>query len=264
MKILLLGGEGFIGRNLADSMSGKFEHYSLGRTPSPFRTISKNFIKKNLYCENIGEFFDVYVHLIDNKLDIEQEMYFLKNVNPDAHIILFSSAVVYANPTSIYGLRKSALEKIYTDHCKKLTILRLFNTYGKYQIPYRQGSLVANILYNHINNIPIEINNMDIRRDFIFAEDIGRYVEFVITSQLYGTYDLATGKMHSLGELCNAVQCITSSTLNVVDHKRTDIACPTANKTIPCNIKPTELSWGLEGVFAFFRDNNAIIKSLVS
>jgi nucleoside-diphosphate-sugar epimerase len=259
MKILLLGGEGFIGRNIIDVLDERFNCYSLGRTPSNFRTSFDRFIRMDPYRETINESFDVIVHLIDNKSDLNLEIDFLKKINSDAHIILFSSAVVYANPTSEYGVRKSNLEKIYLAHHKKLTILRLFNVYGKYQIPYRQGSLVANILYNHINNIPIRINDVNVKRDFIFAEDIGRYVEFVISNGLYGIYDLATGKMHSIQELCRIIQDVVACKLNIVDSEKNDITCPPSSKMIPCNIGPTELSCGIKDTLLFFEDNNTLI-----
>ncbi|MDR1334010.1 MAG: NAD(P)-dependent oxidoreductase [Holosporaceae bacterium] len=259
MKILLLGGEGFIGRNIADVLnesagsatSEKYDCYSLGRRSSPFRNTDHHFLKMDPYREKINESFDIIVHLIDSAAP-NQELNLLKNIDPRTHVILFSSAVIYANPTSAYGIRKSAVEKIYADHHGKLTILRLFNVYGLYQIPHRQGSLVANIFHNHIHNIPIKINNMDVKRDFIFAEDIGHYLKFIMDQQLYGTYDLATGQMLSIKELCAAIQEVVGSPLNIEDQKKSDIQCPPATATIPCNLNFSPLELGLKKTFDFF------------
>ncbi|MDR3151531.1 MAG: NAD(P)-dependent oxidoreductase [Holosporaceae bacterium] len=263
MKILLLGGDGFIGRNIAEALPGNFRRYSLGRSPSPFKTNDNLFIKADIYNDRIDEFFDVYIHLIDN--DPGRELFLIENINPNAHVILFSSAVIYANPLSEYAQRKRQLEKVYGEHCKKLTILRLFNVYGRYQIPRRQGSLIANILYNHVNNIPIEINNMNTERDFMFAGDIAKYIESIIEHSLYGTYDLATGSMYSLKKLCAVIQSALSIKLNIVELKQTaDSGCPHAARIVPCNVQNCSLEFGLEKTFDFFRKNNEILKELLS
>ncbi|MDR3180290.1 MAG: NAD(P)-dependent oxidoreductase [Holosporaceae bacterium] len=263
MKILLLGGEGFIGRNIAETLPGNFRYYSLGRSPSPFRSNGDNFIKTDIYTDVIGESFDVYVHLINN--DPGRELFLIKNINPDAHVILFSSAVIYANPSSEYAKRKQLLERVYSEHCKKLTVLRLFNVYGRYQIPHRQGSLVANILYNHINNVPIEINDMNAERDFMFAADIAKYIESIIENSLYGIYDLATGHMYPLKKLCAVMQKAMSLRLNIVELKQTaDSSCPHASRIVPCNVQNCSLESGLEKTFDFFRKNNEILKELLS
>ena len=110
------------------------------------------------------------------------------------HLIVFSSAVVYANPESPYGKRKMLLEKTYEDYCKRhkinLTIFRLFNVYGNYQIPHKQGSLIANIFYNYINHKQIEINDMKAMRDFVCAKDIGEIVKWVIENNFFEKSDI--------------------------------------------------------------------------
>jgi nucleoside-diphosphate-sugar epimerase len=261
MKILLLGGEGFIGRNSYDLLSKSFRCYSLGRSPSPFG--ARRFIQMDPYANPIEELFDAYIHLIDNKSDPNREFFLLRHINPNAHVILFSSAVIYANPSSEYAKRKLFLEQIYLKNFKKLTILRLFNAYGKYQIPYRQGSLVANIFYNHINEIPIQINDMNAERDFIFAGDVAEYLRFVILNSLYGVYDLASGKMRSLKELCDLVQEVISSPLNILELKKSDVSCPSAGKIIPCNTSDNNIKPKLKAVFDFFKENNGLIKKLI-
>jgi nucleoside-diphosphate-sugar epimerase len=104
---------------------------------------------------------------------------------------------------------------------------------------------------------------MTVKRDFIFAEDIGSRIEFVIKNRLYGTYDLATGKMYTLKELCDIIRDVTQSALNIVDNKKKDIECPPAIR-IPCNIRHTELPCGLANTLLFFKSNNTLITRLIS
>lgn len=265
MKILLLGGDGFVGFNLLESLD--LDCTSMCRTPSIFRKNFDNFIRANPYEDAIKKSYDVYINLIDNKNPKNKEENILKNIPEKSHVILFSSAVIYANPNSEYGVRKLKTEKIYQEFCEKnkinLTILRLFNIYGKYQVPYRQGSLIANILYNHINDIPININDIDVTRDFIFAEDVSYYIKYIIENSIYGTYDLATGKMYSVFELLKIIEEITADKLNIINHRKKDIPCQTTDNLIPCKIENTELKLGIEKTYGFFKENNKQIRSLL-
>ncbi|MDR2766236.1 MAG: NAD-dependent epimerase/dehydratase family protein [Holosporaceae bacterium] len=263
MRVLLLGGEGFIGRNIMDSLSQRFECVSTARRPSPFRENLDNYVKKDVYKDGISKLFDVYIHLIDAKIDMNQELRLLEQMG-GGHVILFSSAVVYANPTSAYGRRKLALEGIYEKHCRNLTVLRLFNVYGKYQMPSSPGGLVASILHNHINGIPTQINDMDVERDFMFAGDVGRRLESIIEDRPTGSHDLATGKMHSLRELCRIVEGVVSGKLKITELGTADVRCPPAEKMIPCNGNYIPLESGLKMTLDFFKKNNDLMKKLLS
>jgi hypothetical protein len=45
---------------------------------------------------------------------------------------------------------------------------------------------------------------------------------------------------------------------------KTDIPCPLAKRMIPCNIKYTDLEFGLKKTFDFFKENNELIKRIMS
>lgn len=275
-KVLLMGGEGFIGRNIAEVISEKFNCYSVGIEKSIFPERKDVFIKVNPYTEIIKDEFDAYVHLIDNRIDLEffaeNEMGMVKNmgIKKDKHLIIFSSAVVYANPGSEYGKRKILLEDVYKKFCKKnginLTIFRLFNIYGKYQFPFRQGSLVANIFYNYLDRQPIEINDMDAMRDFIFAKDMGAIVKWVIENKFFGKADLATGELISIRDLLKVfTENIFSHEVEIIDKggKEKNL-CPTGGAELYANIKPTSLLEGLNSALSFYEKHNNMIKKHIN
>lgn len=274
-KIMLIGGEGFIGRNLADVLCEKFECLSLGIQKSIFEERKDKFIQINPYVEKIDNKSDIYIHLIDNKVSGEEflkdEESLVKNleIQPDKHLILFSSAVIYANPNSDYGKRKLALEDFYKNYCINnninLTILRLFNTYGEFQFPYCQGSLVTNIFYNYINNITIEINDMNAKRDFVYSKDIAKVVQYVIENKIFGTYDLATGKLITIRELIeNFKKFIFSNEMNVQDKNVIEnITCPAGNNFLYDKINMTPFLEGLKQTHKFYIDNNQLIKNRI-
>lgn len=275
-KILIIGGEGFIGKNIADVVSESFVCYSLGNIGSVFSEKKGRFIEADPYVDPITEEFDAYVHLIDNNVEPgifeEKEKELMRNIGikKGKHLIVFSSAVVYADPESPYGQRKLLLEKIYEEHCEKnginLTILRLFNTYGKYQIPYRQGSLVANIFFNYLNSKPIEINDMSAKRDFVYAEDVGKIVKWTIENEYFGKNDLASGKLVSLGELLEYFKKhIFVNEPEIIDkNKNESNACPEGNCELYGKIKHTQLEDGLKETLRFYESNIDKIKKYIN
>lgn len=272
----ILGGEGFIGRNLAYSLSNHYECFSIGKEESSFLDRKDTFILANPYEEKINTEYAAIVHLIDNKhcasddfLDEEKKLAENLALNDKNHLILFSSAVVYANPESDYGLRKRMLEKFYTEYCKKnnvlLTIVRLFNTFGSFQIPQNQGSLIANIIYNHVVGQPSEINSRHSKRDFLYAGDIPKFIEYFLEKRLTGTFDLGSGKLMAIGDVISILENkILETRLDIVDKNKEDsIVSPAAHNLFLDDILLTDLNEALTQTVDFYRNNIDIVKNYV-
>lgn len=214
--IAILGGEGFIGKNIGESLGKKYACFSIALGRSLFSKPDISFLQNDPYVQKIDPSADILIHLIDNPLAEEAfeaaerkliEYTFTSNLK---RVIIFSSSVVYASPNSDYGLRKRSLEKIYQDACEErgisLTIFRLFNTFGKYQLPYRRGSLIANLIYDHMTNKVTEVSNVLNTRDFVFAGDIGKFIDHVIEKGLNGTYDLSSNHAYQLKEIIDILE----------------------------------------------------------
>lgn len=271
-KILLIGGEGFIGRNISNTLSENYNCFSIGIEKSIFLNRKDKYIFSNPYKEIISNTYDVYIHLIDNKVKDDtfevEEIKLLNNlhIQPNSHLILFSSSVIYANPSSPYAKRKLALENIYENYCQKnninLTTLRLFNIFGNYQLPNRQGSLIANIFYNHLNNLPIEINDMEVKRDYIYAKDMANIVKQIIEDKIYEKGDLASGKQISIRELINLIEeKVIFKRLNIIDKniKETNI-CPKAKELLNYKLPQTSFIDALNQTLTFYKVNRDIIE----
>lgn len=273
-QILFLGGDGFIGRNLAEYFSSKYDCYSVGIKKSIFLKNRKDkFIKINPYKEKIKNNYNIIIHLVDNKIDlkyfIKEEKELIKNIglNKKNHLILFSSAVVYANPDSEYGKRKISLEEIYKKYCAKnkinLTVFRLFNTYGQYQLPNRQGCLVANILVNHLNKKTTQIKDINAKRDFIFSGDIGKIAGCAISHKKYGTFDLSSNKLVSIKEILTIIESVAGESVKIDDRKeREQIKSPARKNKLLKEIKLLSLKEGIEKSLNFYRNNLEIINKI--
>jgi len=270
-KVLILGGEGYIGRNIADSLGSYYDCYSVGIEKSKFKERKDKFVKINPYKKSIKSNYDVVIHLIDNKVDLKhfagEEKKLTKNIglNKKNHLIIFSSAAVYTNSESEYARRKVVLEKFYSNYCKRnniiLTIFRLFNTYGLYQVPNKQGSLIANIFCNYLNRKPTEINDESAKRDFIFAKDIGKFVNWAIKNSPSKIVDLASNRLASIGKVVELIEkdVIKNKILLIDKQAKEKIICPRANNILLKKIKITPLDIGLKKTLNFYKKNIKLI-----
>lgn len=274
-KILLLGGEGFIGRNLAAYFSQDNNCASVGQHRSFFEDRRDNYIKADPYQEKVSQEYDVIVHLIDNKVPLsefeseEQKLVEHFSIREGGHLIVFSSAVVYVNPNSEYGKRKRMLESFYTQYCARhgitLTIFRPFNIFGPFQLPYRPGSLVANLMCNFLVNESTEINDMEARRDFMYAADIAKFVECALARKQEGIFDIGSGKLVRIRELIDYLdQKVFPTKGKIVDRQTKEHTSDQPAEKILSPVLPmVDFDEGLKRTFAFYKNNIHLLKEYV-
>lgn len=264
-KILILGGEGFIGKNIIHELSTFYTCFSVGNEISKENSKKRVFIEADPYQDKIDEKYDVIIHLIDKEVDLgslpKSEYQLIKNINisPNHHLILFSSASIYADPGSDYARRKLLFEETYEKYCAQhninLTIFRLFNVYGRYQIPYRRGSLIANIFNDFLKGETTLINDPDAQRDFMYAPDIARFIAYTINNGFYGTTDLGTEKLLSISNLIGILEKeviqgkLKLSYSNISETK----ICPLAQNKLIGKIQLTSLNRGLQDTYNYYR-----------
>ena len=266
-----MGGEGFIGRNLSDVLSSSFDCFSVGSTKSIFPGGKASFIKADPYKEKISGHFDIVIQLIDPKLPLKEvqktEEKILENIDSigPEQIILFSTAAIYMSPDSEYAQRKLLIERLYEKYCQNkqigLSVLRLFNIYGPYQLPSKPGSLVAKLINCHFTKDPIWINDFEAVRDFIYARDVAKCVEVIIKKRIYGRDDLATNIMTSIGELLIRLNKLLPGKIKTLDKKNIEERCPDASSKVIKLIKPMMLDQGLEETIEFYQKNWQLIKT---
>ena len=211
MKILLLGGQGFIGQNLAKKLVSEGHTVRvLERKVNPDRIIPNveyvegDFLDKSTY-DNYLEGIDVVYHMISttnaNNSNNEMQRDVKDNIigtidlldscvkhNIKKVVFTSSGGTIYGIPQEVpikenhpkkpicsYGITKLTIEKYLSlyKHLYNLdyTVLRLSNPYGPYHQSLTQG-LINVILYKAINNEEVEIwGDGKVERDYIYIDD---------------------------------------------------------------------------------------------
>ena len=209
--------------------------------------------------------YDTIIHLIDHAIalsgfaEAEQRLVDAMRLQPQTHLIVISSSVLYTQPDSAYANRKQLLEDVYTVFCAQnhipLTIVRLFNVYGPFQYPYRPGSLVANLFVGYLHQKLVQVRDMDAERDFIYAPDAARIIGDIIRRRILGTFDVGTTKLTSLTTLIDILERdILDDRLLVESMKDREVfSCPPAKNHIELTAAPTSLTDGLRHTYEFYK-----------
>ncbi len=263
-RLVLLGGEGFIGRTLAEALQPDFKCISVDHQASIFGQGPGRFVQRNPYRQSLSISYDVIVHLIDHenagRAFPAAEEALLRNIalTPHQHCVLFSSSAIYADATQPYTQRKLQLEALYEDYCLSqsipLTIVRLFNVYGPYQLPGRRGALVATLLANFLRHDQTAIKDRTAQRDFLFAPDIGRALRAIIENVWQGKTDLGTGQLSTVGEIINLLETtVLKTSLRLHDERQLERIPPRAaqNNWDP-GFTSTPLDEGLRQTWNFY------------
>ncbi len=132
----------------------------------------------------------------------------------NARVVLASTAQVYGplagriqegarlKPTTVYGATKAAAEHLsqaYMDRVQT-TIVRPFNVYGPGQAPYAVIPAIVRQLLDP-NATAVRLNALAPRRDFVWVEDAAALLAAAATHSRQGTYNLATGRSCTIGEV---------------------------------------------------------------
>lgn len=265
-RVSLAGGEGFIGRNAIEALQTDHSVTSIDFKPSPFYKSDYELIVSDPYKIKIPITGEIFIHLIDHQLSSKDfsagEHDLAKNVSLDTykHVILISSSIVLANPNTQYGQRKIILEKFYSNFCSRhdipLTIVRVFNVYGKYQKPHVAGGLAATLIIDALKETVTEITDLDARRDFIYAGDIGKIIRWIITQKSAGTIDAGTGTLRTVRDLITLIDnLIAPRRCLIADTHKKDTIAVRADGRINSHFGLTKIEDALRETVNFYENN---------
>lgn len=211
-RIIVLGADGFVGRNLLLKLATEYECSGSSRR-------SFDFSSKNLFyfdIENteswqsiVGLNPTVIVNCIGygvvkhqqeistmlkiNYLSTIDLFKFLATELPESHLIHMGTAFEYnvneaslnedsvCTPISYYGISKFlASNFLIQSGFKNFTIVRPFNMFGPFET---SSKLIPSLILSQKNNVPIRLTSGNQERDFVFINDLARLVLIIIRSE---------------------------------------------------------------------------------
>lgn len=238
-KILIFGGNGFIGRSLiANLIENNFIYCVVNKSRDLFRHSNLIFDDKFNFTEH-NKFldYDYIINLInigtpgDNFIDIKNNI--SQNIFPNIDILEFSSKIkikkyilfssggqVYGNcssnlidesyatnPITLYGINKLAIEKYTNMYFEKyelpVIIVRPSNIYGPYQNPLLNNGFISKSLYKIINNKEINVfgDGLSIR-DYLHINDLVEAVKVLANSPITNQiYNVSSGIGYSVDDI---------------------------------------------------------------
>lgn len=247
-KILITGGAGFIGSNLAAALQEKYpgnDYFIIDDLSSGARANIKSFkgsvITGDISELNLNNYFpnglDVIFHqaaITDTTISDEKKMMKV-NVDGFKNILSFalknksklvyaSSAAVYGRslppmrvgknekPTNVYGSSKLMADNIARKHFKDITVigLRYFNVYGpKEEYKKKMASMIWQLyLQMKDKKMPRIFKNGEQKRDQVYVKDVVRANLLALEKDKSGIFNIGTGKATTFNEI---VKCLNKT-----------------------------------------------------
>jgi UDP-glucose 4-epimerase len=254
MKILVLGGRGFIGSHIVESLYKESHDVRiLAKERSAFQHrgewICGDYLDKEILRKALAN-VDAVIHCISTTVpatsalnpiyDIETNligtvnlMQLMQEANVSQLIYLSSGGTVYGdpevnpvdeshslNPISSYGAVKVAIEKFIqiSQRSWGLTsvILRPSNPYGERQGHNGVQGIVSTVLNNIIQRKTTDIyGDGSAIRDYIYVKDVSSLVCKVIGSDRTGVYNAGSGVGYSVLDVIGAIERATGETVEL-------------------------------------------------
>lgn len=244
-RVLLVGGNGFLGRHLCRALSARWQVRVFDR-PGTLPEDGVDFRPGDLV--NAGELdaamtgCEAFIYLVHESglspyLDSDRlalvrnlDLFLLtlesaRRVGVGKVILFSSGGAVYGvperlpvaethprHPISAYGVAKASMEMYLEASAREVgmeyLVVRPSNPYGPGQNPKRLQGAVAVFAYRILRGEPIEIwGEGDSRKDYIFVEDLAEAVALLVNGDFDNrAYNIGSGLPVSLHELIDAIE----------------------------------------------------------
>lgn len=227
-KILITGGNGFIGRNLVESLENNYQVCAPSRqemnlldTEETQRYLEKQSADIVIHCANTNSTrydrggVNDYQILHNNLImywniarceDLYEKMYYFgSGAEFDMEHYVDNMPEEYFDthiPRDAYGLSKYIMNQS-AKRSDKIYNLRLFGVYGKYEEWNRR--FISNNMCRILRGLNISINQ-DMLFDYLYIEDLCRImVWFVEHTPKYHEYNVCTGNAVRLSEMADII-----------------------------------------------------------
>lgn len=225
MKVLITGGSGFIGRNLVESLGGRYS--IVAPTSRELNLLDDAGVREYLRA---GQ-FDVVVHTATTRsnrrlgaapdlLDRNCRMFFnlARNRSYFAKMLHFGSGAEYSRaelparvhesyfdthvPNDPYGFSKYICAK-YAETTDNIWVLRLFGVFGRYEA--WDVRFISNACARVVKGLPILIRQ-NVRFDYLYAAELSELLAwFLEHDPQHKAYNVCRGQAYPLYELARIV-----------------------------------------------------------
>lgn len=264
MRILVLGGAGFIGAHVVDRLlaDGHFVRV-LDRSPASHPKVEFIQIDFNdvmsLSEALIG--IDVVIHLVSTSVPSTSNKDPVSDVNGNLvntirllevmkdsgvnKIIYFSSGgTVYGhpqkspmeelhptNPVCSYGIVKLAIEKYLNMYAALYgftsIILRPSNPYGPGQRRMGVQGFIGTCINMALNDLTLTIwGDGSVIRDYVHVDDVAEATLLALKADQSDTFNISSGKGYSLNQIVELVEKFTHKKLDIVYKDKRDFDIP--------------------------------------
>ena len=284
-KILIIGGNGYVGSELKILLSEYYDVEVYGKKEQDFNLLTKDFLSKYthiillaahagvLVCD--GPLQGVWNNNVRNfknltdKLDNNQKLIYASTVSVYGdnfkNKTAFTEDMITYSFVNNYDLVKITLDMLATgmiQNGKKIIGLRFGTVNGKSPI-FRTDVMINSMVYSALTDGVINITNKDVKRPILALKDLSRALHKIISTDFIpGIYNLASFNS-TVGEIADTVGKILN--IPVVDRGRTEtynfiVDCSKFEKTYNFSFTETIESITNEVKICIHDDNVAKVK----
>lgn len=249
MKVLVIGGGGFIGSHIVDELIARNVQVRVyGRNLVKYNDAAELFVGDFLDIPKLAEALvgiDVVVHSLSTMVpatsalapedDVKSNLIgtmklldLMRRRDISRLIYLSSGGTVYGNPLtdpvaetallnpiSTYGAVKVAIEAFIgvaqSEWGLKSVIFRPSNPYGERQGGKLAQGLISHLLRSVIQRQPITIfGDGGVVRDYVYVKDLAFLIAQAVESDVCGTFNAGSGIGYSISNIVDVVEKETS------------------------------------------------------